>query len=240
MTRASIDRSEIDVAFGAPIGLVEGTLQQLRIVEAVLFASAAPLSEAEIGERLPVGADVKSLLIILEKFYRSRGVNLTRVAGKWTFRTADDLGFLLHKETVEEKRLSRPALETLAIIAYHQPVTRAEIEDIRGVSVAKGTLDVLLETGWVRIRGRRKAPGRPVTFGTTPGFLEHFGLEAIGDLPGLDELKAAGLLDGRIPQGFAVPMPNDDPSLRDDEDPDDQAALDLSLAPAPADEERGS
>lgn len=239
MTREPIDRSKIDAAFGAAIGLAEGPVQQLRIVEAVLFASAKPLSEVELAERLPAGADVKSLLLTLRTNYLSHGVNLTCVAGKWTFRTADDLGFLLHKETVEEKKLSRPALETLAIIAYHQPVTRAEIEDIRGVSVAKGTLDVLLETGWVRIRGRRKAPGRPVTFGTTPGFLEHFGLEAIGDLPGLDELKAAGLLDGRIPQGFAVPMPSDDPSLREDEDPDDQAALDLSLGPVLADEERG-
>jgi segregation and condensation protein B len=125
----------------------------------------------------------------------------------------------LAREKVEEKKLSRAALETLAIIAYHQPVTRAEIEEIRGVAISKGTLDVLLETSWIRLRGRRKAPGRPITYGTTDAFLMHFGLEQIGDLPGLDELKGAGLFDGRLPKGFGVPQPSDDVNLRDDEDP---------------------
>lgn len=216
---------------GEPVGLVDGPVEQLRIVEALLFAAEAPVSEEALAARLPKGADLRSLLVTLQAFYAPRGVNLVRVAEKWTFRTAEDLGFLLHKETTEERKLSRAALETLAIVAYHQPVTRAEIEEVRGVTVAKGTLDLLLETGWLRIRGRRKVPGRPVTFGTTQAFLEHFGLESIGDLPGLDDLKAAGLLDGRLPPGFKVPMPDDGAGLRDDEEPDDSPELDLSLAP---------
>ena len=142
---------------------------------------------------------------------RARGVNLVRINGKWTFRTAGDLSWLLSKETVETRKLSRAAIETLAIIAYHQPVTRAEIEEIRGVTTSKGSVDVLLETGWIRPRGRRKTPGRPVTYGTNEAFLSHFGLDAVGDLPGLDELKGSGLLDGRLPPGFSVPMPSDDP-----------------------------
>jgi segregation and condensation protein B len=158
-------------------------------------------------------------------------VNLVVVGGKWTFRTANDLAWLLARDVVEPKKLSRAAIETLAIVAYHQPVTRAEIEDIRGVSASKGTLDVLLETGWVRLRGRRKSPGRPITFGTTEAFLSHFGLEALGDLPGLEELKGAGLLDGSLPPGFNIPLPSDDPGLRDDEDPLDPGDLDLGLAP---------
>jgi segregation and condensation protein B len=222
---------------GEPVGVTDGPVEQLRIVEALLFAAPTPLSEQDLADRLPRGADVRSLLLTLQAFYASRGVNLVRAAGRWTFRTAADLSFLLHRERPEERKLSRAALETLAIVAYHQPVTRAEIEEVRGVTVAKGTLDLLLETGWVRIRGRRKTPGRPVTFGTTPAFLEHFGLDAITDLPGLDELKAAGLLDGRVPPGFKIPMPSDDPALREDEEPDDGALLDFSLAPEP---ERGS
>jgi segregation and condensation protein B len=137
----------------------------------------------------------------------------------------------LTKDSVVPRKLSRAAIETLAIVAYHQPVTRAEVEEIRGISAAKGTLDVLLETGWVRPRGRRKAPGRPVTYGTTEAFLSHFGLEALDDLPGLDELKGSGLLDGRLPPGFSVPSPSDDPALRDDEDPLEPEDLDLGLAP---------
>lgn len=222
---------------GEPVGVTDGPVEQLRIVEALLFAAPAPLSEQDLADRLPRGADVRSLLLTLQAFYASRGVNLVRAAGRWTFRTAADLSFLLHRERPQERKLSRAALETLAIVAYHQPVTRAEIEEVRGVTVAKGTLDLLLETGWVRIRGRRKTPGRPVTFGTTPAFLEHFGLDAITDLPGLDELKAAGLLDGRVPPGFKIPMPSDDPALREDEEPDDGALIDFSLAPEP---ERGS
>jgi segregation and condensation protein B len=216
---------------GAPVGMADGPVEQLRIVEALLFAAAQPLDEAALAERLPRGADLRSLLMTLQAFYAPRGVNLVRVAGKWAFRTAEDLSFLLHRETTDERKLSRAALETLAIVAYHQPVTRAEIEEIRGVTVAKGTIDLLMETGWLRIRGRRKVPGRPVTFGTTPAFLDHFGLEAIGDLPGLDDLKAAGMLDGRLPPGFRIPIPNDDLALREDEEPDDGGELDLGLTP---------
>jgi segregation and condensation protein B len=157
-----------------------------------------------------------------------------RVGKKWTFRTADDLSWLLTKETVETRKLSRAAIETLAIIAYHQPVTRAEIEEIRGVVAAAGTLDVLLRTGWIRPRGRRKAPGRPITYGTSEEFLSHFGLEEVAALPGLDELKGAGLLEGNLPHGFAVPIPSDDSTLRDDEDPLEPGDLDLGLAPPPS------
>ena len=167
----------------------------------------------------------------LQKEYAPRGVNLVRVGGKWSLRTASDLAWLLTRETVVTKKLSRAAIETLAIVAYHQPVTRAEIEDIRGVTTSKGTLDVLLETGWIRLRGRRKAPGRPVTYGTTEAFMSHFGLDALTDLPGLDELKGAGLIDKSLPAGFTVPVPSDDPALRDDEDPLEPGDLDFGLAP---------
>jgi len=146
-------------------------------------------------------------------------VNLVQVAGKWSMRTAGDLSFLLSRDAVEQKRLSRAALETLAIISYHQPVTRAEIEEIRGVATSKGTLDLLLETGWIRMRGRRRTPGRPVTYGTTEAFLVHFGLDQIADLPGLDELKGAGLLDARVPAGFSIPEPYAGEELTADEDP---------------------
>lgn len=167
----------------------------LRILEALLFATREPLSERDIAARLPEGIDIRALLLELQAAYAGRGVNLNVSEGNWAFRTAEDLAFVLRREVVEQRKLSRAALETLAIIAYHQPVTRAEIEDIRGVAVAKGTLDVLLEAEWVRLAGRRSTPGRPVTFATTPQFLDHFGLAAIGDLPGLADLKAAGLLD---------------------------------------------
>ena len=167
----------------------------------------------------------------MQRDYASRGVNLVRVGGKWTLRTASDLAWLLTQESVVTRKLSRAAIETLAIVAYHQPVTRAEIEEIRGVSTSKGTLDVLLETGWVRLRGRRKAPGRPVTYGTSEAFLSHFGLEALTDLPGLDELKGAGLVDATLPAGFSVPVPSDDPALREDEEPLEPGDLDLGLAP---------
>ena len=207
--------------------------EPLRLLEAMLFAASEPLAETELAERLPKEVDVREALVRLQQEYASRGVNLVRVNGKWTFRTASDLSWLLSKETVEPRKLSRAAIETLAIIAYHQPVTRAEIEEIRGVSTSKGSIDVLFETGWIRPRGRLKAPGRPVTYGTTGTFLSHFGLEAVGDLPGLDELKGAGLLDGRLPSGFSVPMPSDDPALRDDEEPLDSGDLDLGLAPPP-------
>ncbi len=199
----------------------------------MLFAAGEPLDEATLERQLPEGVDVKEALAQLQAEYATRGVNLVRIGKKWTFRTAGDLSWLLTKETVETRKLSRAAIETLAIVAYHQPVTRAEIEEIRGVVTAAGTLDVLLKTGWIRPRGRRKAPGRPITYGTTEAFLSHFGLEEVGDLPGLDELKGAGLLEGNLPAGFAVPMPSDDATLRDDEDPLEPGDLDLGLAPPP-------
>ena len=212
--------------------------EELRLVEALLFASAEPLDEKTLAARLPHGVDVKTVLQQLQAEYAPRGVNLVRVAGKWAFRTANDLSWLLTKDSVVPRKLSRAAIETLAIVAYHQPVTRAEVEEIRGISAVKGTLDVLLETGWVRPRGRRKAPGRPVTYGTTEAFLSHFGLDALDDLPGLDELKGSGLLDGRLPPGFSVPTPSDDPALRDDEDPLEPEDIDLGLAPPPSPAEK--
>jgi segregation and condensation protein B len=197
--------------------------EKLRILEALLFAAAEPLDEQWLAGHLTDGDDVAALLDELKGFYASRGVNLVRVAGKWAFRTAEDLGYLLEKHAVEERRLSRAALETLAIIAYHQPVTRAEIEEVRGVSTSKGTLDVLMETGWVRPRGRRRAPGKPVTYGTTEAFLNHFGLDSVKDLPGLAELKGAGLLDSNLPPDFKVPEPTDVAALMPDELPLDAA-----------------
>lgn len=195
------------------------TLRLVRMVEAMIFASSEPVAERALVARLPEGTDVKVLLGEVQSAYSNRGVNLVRVGDAWAFRTAEDLSFLLQKEAVETRRLSKAALEVMAIVAYHQPVTRAEIEEVRGVVTSKGTLDVLLETGWVRMRGRRKTPGRPVTYGTTPEFLDHFGLEQIRDLPGLDELKGSGLLQSQIPTAFAVPVPNDDDALEEDEDP---------------------
>jgi segregation and condensation protein B len=205
--------------------------EELRILEAVLFAADEPLDEKALAGRLPADADVHALLLQLQQEYASRGVNLVRVGGKWSLRTAGDLAWILTRETVVTKKLSRAAIETLAIVAYHQPVTRAEIEEIRGVTTSKGTLDVLLETGWIRLRGRRKAPGRPVTYGTTEAFMSHFGLDALTDLPGIDELKGAGLIDKSLPAGFSVPVPSDDPALREDEDPLEPGDLDFGLAP---------
>ena len=216
-----------------PDNAVQPRAEELRLLEAMLFASAEPLDEKSLAARLPQGTNVREALVRLQEEYATRGVNLLRVGGKWTFRTANDLSWLLSKETVETRKLSRAAIETLAIIAYHQPVTRAEIEELRGVSTSKGSVDVLLETGWIRPRGRRKSPGRPLTYGTSEGFLSHFGLDAVGDLPGLEELKGAGMLDGRLPPGFSVPVPSDDPALREDEDPLEPGDLDLGLAPPP-------
>ena len=205
--------------------------EELRLLEALLFASNEPLDTATLAKRMPDGVDVKAALEQLQADYALRGVNLVRVANKWTFRTAGDLAWLMTRESTETRRLSRAAIEVLAIIAYHQPVTRAEIEDVRGVTISKGTIDVLLETGWIRPRGRRKVPGRPITYGTSDAFVSHFGLEQLSDLPGLDELKGSGLLDGRLPPGFAVPMPSDDPALHDDEDPLEPGDLDFGLVP---------
>ncbi|VAW17436.1 Segregation and condensation protein B [hydrothermal vent metagenome] len=207
-------------------------VEHLRIVEAVLFAAAEPLDEASLLARLPDGAMLAPLLDQLRSHYAPRGINLVHVAGKWAFRTADDLAFVMHREAVEQKRLSRAGLETLAIIAYHQPVSRAQIEEVRGVAVSKGTLDVLLQTGWVRLRGRRRTPGRPITYGTSDRFLDHFGLESLDDLPGVDELKAAGLLSGEIPGGFEMPglgAADDDGGLDEDEDLNAQENEDRSL-----------
>ncbi len=209
----------------------EERAEELRVLEAVLFAADEPLDEKALAGRLPAGADVHALLLQLQRDYAPRGVNLVRVGGKWSLRTAGDLAWILTRETVVTKKLSRAAIETLAIVAYHQPVTRAEIEEIRGVTTSKGTLDVLLETGWIRLRGRRKAPGRPVTYGTTEAFMSHFGLDALADLPGVDELKGAGLIDKSLPAGFSVPVPSDDPALREDEDPLEPGDLDFGLVP---------
>jgi segregation and condensation protein B len=173
--------------------------ESLRLIEALLFASAAPVTEAEIADRLPAGSDVAGLVTELEAHYRDRGVTLAKIAGGWTFRTASDLASRLKLETTVQRRLSRAAVETLAIIAYHQPVTRAEIEEIRGVQISKGTIDTLMEAGWIVPKGRRETVGRPVTWGTSEAFLHHFSLADITDLPGMEELKAAGLIGGRAP-----------------------------------------
>ena len=191
--------------------------EHLRMAEAILFAASQPLDEKTLATSLPDGADLKAILAELQSIYERRGVNLVCIAEKWQFRTAPDLAFLLRKEQPEQKRLSRAAIETLAIVAYHQPVTRAEIEDIRGVMLSKGTIDALMEVGWVKIRGRKRTPGRPVTYGTTDSFLVHFGLENVSHLPGTDELKAAGFLEAVPPSGFDVPNPSD--QLAPDEDP---------------------
>jgi segregation and condensation protein B len=206
----------------------------LRVIEALLFAASEPVTSEVLAQSLPEGADVKGLLEELQRHYAGRGVNVVQVAGKWTIRTAGDLSFLLRREASEQKRLSRAALETLAIVAYHQPVTRAEIEDIRGVAISKGTLDTLMEIGWVKMRGRKRTPGRPVTYGTTESFLRHFGLNELLDLPGLLELKGAGLLDANLPPDFDVPQPRIGDDLAEDEDPlddpsDEQTALEMDL-----------
>lgn len=199
-------------------------VRNLRVLEALLFASAEPVDLRDVAPFLSEAADVGALALELQAAYAGRGVNLVQRGSKWAFRTAEDLDFLLRREETDSRPLSRAALETLAMIAYHQPVTRAEIEELRGVSISRGTLDVLMEAGWIRMRGRRRTPGRPVTYGTTEGFLDHFGLETLGDLPGLDELKGAGLLSSRLPASFQIPLPHEG-GLREDEDPldpDDQ------------------
>jgi segregation and condensation protein B len=194
--------------------------EAIRMAEALIFASSEPVSARHLKDKLPNDVDIATVLSELQKLYSSRGVNLIRVGEGWAFRTASDLSFLLARDQVQQKKLSRAALEVLAIIAYHQPVTRAEMEDIRGVETAKGTLDTLLETGWVRMRGRRKTPGRPVTYGTTEAFLDHFALSEIRDLPGMDELRGAGLLSARLPANLHIPQPPADPGLYgEDEEP---------------------
>jgi segregation and condensation protein B len=215
----------------------EDMSRHLRMLEAILFAANEPLDDAVLASRLPEGADVVALLADLVALYEGRGVNLVKLAGRWTFRTAPDLAFLLQNHVQEQRRLSRAGMETLAIVAYHQPVTRAEIEDIRGVTVSKGTIDVLLELGWIKMRGRRKVPGRPVTYGITDAFLAQFGLDAITDLPGLDELKAAGLLDAAA-GGAALPRPVGD-DLTPTEDPLEGGDEDFAAQLADAEDESG-
>lgn len=220
--------SEADAVAAGTAPTAEQRLEDQRIIEALLFASPSPVDEAWLADHLRHGSDIKALLADIKAVYATRGVNLVRVAGKWMFRTAEDLGYLLERHAVEERRLSRAALETLAIVAYHQPVTRAEIEDIRGVTTSAGTLDILMEAGWIRPRGRRRAPGKPLTYGTTESFLSHFGLDSVKDLPGLADLKAQGLLDGHLPPGFTVPDPSIAASLMPDElpleDPEEEDA----------------
>jgi segregation and condensation protein B len=222
---AALGDVQLGVASAPDFG--EGDLRQqltnVRIVEALLFAASEPLDEATLAESLPKGTDVGAVISELKEQYSGRGINVIKTAGKWTFRTAEDLSWLLEKHAYEERRLSKAALETLAIIAYHQPVTRAEIEEIRGVSTSAGTLDILLESAWVRPRGRRRAPGKPITYGTTEAFLAHFGLDSVKDLPGLADLKAQGLLDSTLPPGFSVPSPTDVAALMPDELPLDSA-----------------
>jgi segregation and condensation protein B len=195
-----------------PLFAPPGMAEQERMVEAILFASADPVTVAEMAARMPHGSDPSEAVRALAARYAGRGVEVVRVGDAWAIRTAADLGFLMRREVVEERKLSRAAIETLAIIAYHQPVTRAEIEEIRGVAVSRGTVDQLIELGWVRFGRRRMTPGRPVTFVVTQGFLDHFGLESARDLPGLADLRAAGLLDGRAAATGGLPdvAPGDD------------------------------
>ena len=210
--------------YADPAFAVPDLAEQERMVEAILFACREPMTGREIAERLPAGSDVGEALTALRARYAGRGVQLVRTGDAWAFRTAADLGFLMTREAVETRKLSRAAIETLAIVAYHQPVTRAEIEEIRGVSVSGGTLDLLIELGWVRLGRRRQTPGRPMTFVVTPAFLDHFGLESDRDLPGIAELRAAGLLDNRPDPGGPLPARGE---AEDDADGDGEAlALD--------------
>lgn len=229
--------TDLDEEPGADIASDAARLMEAeRVAEALVFASAMPVSEAYIRDRIPGNVDIHAVMLRLREAYAGRGVNLVQVDESWAFRTAADLSFFIRRDENEVRKLSRAALEVLSIVAYHQPVTRAEIEDIRGVQTSKGTLDVLMEAGWVRFRGRRRTPGRPVTLGTTRDFLDHFGLEELRDLPGLEELKGAGLLSGRIPANFNMPSPLMNDELTEDEDPITQ--LDLEelglLAPSGA------
>ena len=200
--------------------------EHVRMAEALLFAAVEPLDKKSIADRLPEGADISAIMELVQAQYENRGVNLSKIEKKWRFVTAPDVAHILQKERVEQRKLSRAALETLAIIAYHQPCTRADIEDVRGVAVSRGSLDQLMEIGWVRLRGRRKdVPGRPVLYGTSQDFLEHFSLAGLGDLPGMADLKAAGLLEARLPPDFQVPTPRDS---EDEEDFDDEDEAEFS------------
>ena len=221
------DMAEIDEEEERPLFTAPPMGEQERMVEAMLFASDAPMTVAEMAARMPHGCDPAEAVQYLRKRYEGRGVSLQRVGDAWAFRTAGDLGFLMARERVETKKLSKAAIETLAIISYHQPVTRAEIEEIRGVSVSRGTVDLLIELGWIRFGRRKMTPGRPVTFVTTPEFLDHFGLETTRDLPGLKELRATGLLDNRPPPSMVPTATSDEDEIEDDEvlDDDEQDEL---------------
>lgn len=222
------DGEEAAAEIDDPVWTAAQDAEHLRMIEAILFAASEPLDVKTIAARLPQGVDVLAMLEVLTAHYENRGVHLAQIAGKWRFATAEDVSHVLETERIEPRKLSRAALETLAIIAYHQPCTRADIEDVRGVAVSKGSLDQLLEIGWARLRGRRKdSPGRPVLYGTTQAFLEHFGLAGVDDLPGLADLKAAGLLDARLPPGFSVPTPSD---ADGEEETGDEDAEDVDFA----------
>ena len=215
------DETEIESLFEAP-----PMAEQERMVEAILFATAEPVTVAELNARMPHGAEAAEALELLRRRYEGRGVAVVKVGDAWAIRTAPDLGFLMQKETVETRKLSRAAIETLAIIAYHQPVTRAEIEEIRGVSVSRGTVDQLIEMEWVKFGRRKMTPGRPVTYVVTQAFLDHFGLESARDLPGLKELRAAGLLENRPPPGTG---------LTEDEDGEERSQGEM-FEPSPEEE----
>ena len=184
-------------------------MDNLRVLEALLFAASEPLDAESMKARLPKGSNLNKLLSLLKAQYENRGVNLVKTGSKWSFKTAQDLSSMMKKEKIVQRKLSKAATETLSIIAYHQPVTRAEVEDIRGVHFSPGTLDVLMELNWVRPIGRKKVPGRPIIYGTTERFLEHFQLEQVSDLPGLEELKAAGLLESRLPPNLDIKEPQE-------------------------------
>ena len=226
MREPSADAQEVETPeeslFDAPL-----MAEQERMVEAILFATADPVTVKELEGRMPHGCDPAEALAYLRKRYNGRGVSLVKICDAWALRTAPDLGFLMQKETVETRKLSRAAVETLAIVAYHQPVTRAEIEEIRGVSVSRGTVDQLIELEWIRFGRRRMTPGRPVTFVVTQDFLDHFGLESARDLPGLQELRSAGLLESRPAPGMgdAVVDEDDDDDGSEAEDNGDQSEL---------------
>lgn len=207
------DESQIENLFEAP-----PFLEQERMLEAILFSVSEPISKQQIEKRMPIGSDVSEALLSLKDRYSSRGVNLVRIGDGYALRTAPGLGFLMQKESVETRKLSRAAIETLAIIAYHQPVTRSEIEEIRGVSVSSGTIDILLELEWIKLGRRRQSPGRPVTFVVTQLFLDHFGMESAKDLPGIKELRDAGLLDNRPPPGATLDMSDNEFTQNEDQE----------------------
>ena len=208
------NESQIENLFEAP-----PLLEQERMLEAILFSVSEPISKQQLEKRMPIGSDVSEALVAMKNRYSTRGVNLVRVGEGYALRTAPGLGFLMQKESVETRNLSRAAIETLAIIAYHQPVTRSEIEEIRGVSVSSGTIDILLELEWIKLGRRRQSPGRPVTFIVTQVFLDHFGMESSKDLPGIKELRDAGLLDNRPPPG-SMTESNINDSIEDDDQED--------------------